>query len=259
MSTELANTEELANVPDYMRAQIGEGLEDVHQSQDVSRIKVVQKQADDELLEKFSPGDLILTPELELVAKAGEAIGFTPLFFWNEFCTWEPLCARGSVDSPIVERSTDRSGALAAKCASKDTWYEYHPDHPKGSPEAEKWRRRNVHHLCYLVILDHPEMTMPVVMSFQKGDFRKGARFGSRLVQAKVPIYGQRYLLSTSTRDTTNPYKGLDIDPDTENRWVSREKFETNRELHLSFKKLFESNKLSAGGEDTEAETTDTL
>lgn len=240
-----------ANVPAFMQDDVDMGKENIKPTNDVARLKVVQKNSDDSLVEVYSAGDCIIQPDMVLLCGANESIAVTPLFHFTEYCLWEAYTKKSDDKSPILKRTIDINDPVAVKSQKPETWYEWHPDHPEGSKDAEKHRRRYVEHLVYIMVAhDVPDVTVPFLVSFQKGEYRRGARFGSRLAAAAAPIFGTRWRLGTSTRKGVNPYKGVDLTVDSEQRFVTQEQYAPFKGLFLKFKELFESGLLTPTYED---------
>jgi hypothetical protein len=238
-------------LPDFMQGDADMGKENIKPSNDVARVKVVQKNSDDSLTEVFKPGDCVLQPDMVLLCAADESVAVTPLFHFTEYCFWEAYTKKSDDKSPILKRTIDPGDPIAIKSQKPDTWYEWHPDHPEGSKDAEKHRRRYVEHLVYIMLAHGvAEATFPFLLSFQKGEYRRGARFGSRLAAAAAPIFGTRWRMSTSVRKGVNPYRGVDLVVDAEQRYVSSDLYPSLRESFVKFKELFDAGLLTPTYED---------
>lgn len=204
VKSEAATGELLASpnqVPDYMREDGQLGLTQVSQYIRPPMLKVVQKQADDELIKEFGIGSVIALPAKQLVYTMGEdGIGFTPLLFYVEWCQWNPMELKGSAPA-IRERTTDPRSPLAAKAQNQKTWMEPHPENPGLFV-------RNVEHMNFLVMLhiDDPDLNrMPVLMTFARGEHRTGRSLCNLITMRRAPIFGGQYMFTTSSGQDSNP------------------------------------------------------
>ena len=144
------------------------GAEDFGQYIKPPRMKIVQPTSRAPLSEKFAPGSAVLVPRMELIAEKGKPFLFTPIFFFPEWCTWNPLAAPGL--STIRARSYDPKSSIAVKCRDKATRSEV-------CPEAPSLQITHQEHLNLAVILhgvDGMEET-PVIMTFVRGEYVTGA------------------------------------------------------------------------------------
>jgi len=241
----------IAVAPKYMGDE-ATGTDDLKKFVTPPRVKIVQKQSDDELHKLFNIGDCILSPNNELIAamtkgeESGESFLFTPLFFYAEWCTFNPISMRGKAPM-IIQRSIDTNSPLAQKARNAETRYEQ-----RGDIEV-----RHVECLNFIVLIQGQET--PAVMTFQRASHGLGRTFCGLIRQRKSPIYGGVYearVISQSNDQgqwcaiqVTNP-------PVTVSAWVGEDEFRKYAKLHEDFKELQSAAKLRTNYE--EEETVDT-
>lgn len=249
------------NLPAFMQGD-DQGTENLGQFIIPPRLKVVQKQSGDAFLESFNQGDTILVPQMMTVApvllndsgrptKEGETFNFTPLFFFPEWVTWNPLETRGSL-AAIRERTTDPNDELVAKCRNNKLWFEQCPEQPE-------LQVRNVEHLNFLVVLLDGELAgTPCILTFARAEHKSGSSFAALIKMRKAPIYGCVFQAKVGFRDNgKGQWYGLDIgNPEGDSGWVEdQEMYERFKQLHLEFKEAHESQRIRPDyGDDTESE-----
>lgn len=237
------------SVPDHLTGLTGTtGTEQLEQFVVPPRLKIVQKQADDVLLDQFKVGDLVISPANSLVAKAGEPVAFVPLFFWAEWCIWNPfeLKADPSVDT-IAYRTTDAADPLVAKCRNKKTRAEDYLDaggQPKVDSKGNNMQVRNVEHLNFMItLLSGPLAGATVVQSFFKAQHSDGTNF-NQLIKVRsggrIPLYAMQFEMMTYDRSYGgNTWKGLKVqNPISVEPWCTKESLEILREQYEGFVKL---------------------
>ena len=244
-------TRDLITRPDYMPDDAPKGTDQMQEYITPPRLKVVQKQAGAALLELFGVGDIILVPEQVLVSEmardprgqptgAIDPVPFTPLFFFAEWCTWNPIEMRGEAPA-IRARSFDPHGEIAQKAQSPQLRYEAHPENPK-------LQIRHVEHLNFIVGLHDVRFSdQPVVLSFQRAGHALGRRFCSLVRLRKAPLYGCNFALIAVkqenqygdwwTLDASNPPEGV-------SPWVAENVFVEYRKLHEDLAKGYDEARI---------------
>jgi len=247
--------------PDFM-ADAPLGIDDLRQYVTPPRIKVVQKQARTDLLDMFGVGDVIVVPANIVVTEmgrtdkgqpTGEADPFfiVPLFFYVEWCTWNPLELKGKVPA-IRDRSFDPKSALALKAKSSE--------HRKELIPGEKdLYMRHVEHLNFIVMLyDHPTLGgAPVVMTFARGEHFSGRGLCNLIKLRKAPLYGCVFECHLGHRENEQgDWWGLDIiNPAGDvSPWVNAEEFEAFKALHLEFVKAHQDARIRVDYDEAEAD-----
>ena len=248
-------------IPDYM-SDAPTGMDELKHFVIPPRMKIVQKQAGEKLLEQFGVGDVILTPHMIAVREMGrnpkgqptgdiEPFLVVPLFFYPEWCTWNPISSRGQLPS-IRERSCDPTSVLARKSRDSKLRYEKHPDL---DGEATM---RHVEHLNFVVyLIDHELGGQPIVMSFSRGEHGTGQRWASLIRARKAPIYGGVYTMGVSMRPgAKGDWWGFDPgnpDPTIHAPWVDKDSFDALRQAHEELAELHKGQLLRADYSDEDA------
>lgn len=168
--------------PQWLTARMSEmqrtGLEQIGQYIIPPRLKVVQPQSGLELKQAHGEGAVVVMPEGYklyglLQDGYGEPFFFVPLFFFPEFCTWNPYALKGSVPA-IAERSLDPGSMLAYKARHREKWFEQYPE-----SSDPKLKVRHCEHLNFMVLIlgrEDAYATTPVMLSFVRGEFQVGSR-----------------------------------------------------------------------------------
>ena len=113
-------------VPDFMAQEEVLGLDALKQYVVPPFIKIIQKQAGDELLEHFGSGDVILSPANAMIAEmprankgrplddATTSFKIVPVLFYPEWLTWNPIELKAAEQS-ILYRTLDPNDPIVAK------------------------------------------------------------------------------------------------------------------------------------------------
>lgn len=233
-------------VPDFMKEHETAGLQTLKQYVTPRRVKVVQKSADSELLDQFFVGDIIVTPDNELVCEmerddkgrpSGESDGFlfSTVFFFVEYCTWNPFELKGKAPA-IIARSTDPHGAIARKAKNFANRYEPHPT-------AEGLKIRHVEHLNFICLINGRPDEDPVILTFDRGDHGAGRACCDLIATRRGPIYGGIYQATVNYRENEyGNWWGIDVSNpsiDDSEPWVDEERFPFVKDTHEYFAKLY--------------------
>lgn len=251
-------------VPSYLEEYSNEGTQNIKANNMLQRLKVIQDLRRGDYKE-FSPGSLVLSPDQICLCSGDnpQQLGFVPLYHFSLYALIEPLCA--NVSYPVVESTTDETSDIARRSQDSNLWWEYHPDHPAGSPDAEKWRRRYVHQLCFVVMIDG--FPLPALLTFSKGDFKRGRKLCSTILMRKAPIWAQRYMMQAKVVDNASgdEWWALGVNPDLDQPFVSQELAASYREQYAKLDEMFQGGvladeaKSAVETEDETAEVSDTL
>lgn len=236
-------------VPDFMVEAEHTGLEELDQFILPARIKIIQPQSGPPYDDLFQNGEVIVAPQMTKVAgmveaKIGAPFFFAPLFFFPEWCLWNPYELKASLPA-IRERTTDPSDPLVAKAQDPRLWHE-------PCPENKEFKCRYVEHLNFIVVLlgDHELADTPLILSFSRGEHRTGSNFCALLKMRKAAIYGCQFQASTGFRlnakgnwfglDVTNPSGDSDVTPFC----PDQKRFEALQAIHLELKKAHSQSKI---------------
>lgn len=260
VSKDIVKTTGLPNLPKFMQGDGVAGTEALQEFVIPPRIKVVQKQARSELLELFSPGDVILTPVNAIIAEqerdgkgrivedSAAQFNIVPLFFYPEWGTMNPIELRTS--EPMLRyRTTDPTDPIVRKARNKQLREEVHP-------EREDLRIRHVEFLNYIVMLvDHELEGTPALMSFAKGEWTAGSNFASLIKMRKAPLYGCVFTCTVVLRPgAKGEWYGINVaNPSTRAPFVEdAEAYEKFKELNAEFAEFHKQSKLKADLDDSE-------
>lgn len=261
--TRVGGTSPLAR-PGYMEGK-ETGIESMKQYIVPPRLKIVQKTASDELLSVFNNGDVLITPGNLVVARMGTnekgkitgegmPFRFTPVFFFPEWCVWNPIELKDKLPM-IRERTVYPNSPIAQKARSQSLRYEKHPD-------DASLQLRYVEHLNFIIMLEptHEYGGQPLVMTFCKGEHGSGQRLCSAIAMRKAPMYGCVFEGVVHARSNAKgDWYGLDVrNPVTEDGqelispWVGEEAMPAYEAAYQEFKKLHADARIRVNLEDDE-------
>lgn len=223
------------------------GAENLSQYIVPPRLKLIQPTTGGEYAEKFNVGDAILVPQLlkiiglEVDPTTGRpmpqssGVRFTPLFFFAEYCLWNPY--KSGVELPMIrERSYDSKSVIAVR--AKDAAQREMP-----CPDAPGKMMRYVEHLNFLVSIHSPELQdLPVLMSFARSEHRYGTNFMTLLQMRRAAIFGCNFQFTVRKRTNKDGqvWYGLDVENPADNAWVENpDRFEANKIMFEQLKKGF--------------------
>ena len=251
-------------LPDYMLAETVLGTDVMKEFVTPPRFKIVQKQSSNDLLSTFSEGDLIMLPDMVLCAQmqregkskeewVGEAFRFTPLFFFAEWCTWNPIQMKGTLPA-IRQRTLDPKSQLAIKARNKDMWLE-------PCPENVAFKIRHCEHLNFMVALhDGPYAGTGIAMSFARGAHFAGTRLCNLIQMRKAPMFGCVFEARvTWQQNTMGDWWSLTAaNPALESGspWVTKAQMEIFKAMHLELSEMHDKLVIDYGEEDDDAATT---
>lgn len=248
-----------AQRPDFMLDDAELGMDDLTQHIIPPRLKVVQRQSEARFLERFNPCDVILMPQEIAIAQAklnsngkpgdeSTVFHFVPLFMFAEFCQWNPLEMKGTLDS-IRQRSTDPKSALAQKCRNKELWFEPCPENPK-------LMCRNVEHLNYIVTLvNHPLAGMQLVMSFARAEHRAGSNLAALIKMRKTFVGGVYEAVARLRVNNKGQWFGIDVQNPSEESGVNpfiqdSAQYQAYKETHLKLAKAHRDGLITVRHDD---------
>ena len=264
VSKDIVKTTGLPNLPKFMQDDGSAGTEALQEFVIPPRIKIVQKQARSELLELFTPGDVILSPvnavivEQErdnkgrIIEDTAAQFNIVPLFFYPEWGTINPIELRAS--EPMLRyRTTDPTDPIVQKARNKHLREEVHP-------EREDLRIRHVEFLNYIVMLVNHELTgTPALLSFSKGEWMAGSNFASLIKMRKAPLFGCVFTCTVVLRPgTKGEWYGINVtNPSDRMPFVEdADTYEVFKKLNAEFSEFHKHSKLKADLDDSD-ETVD--
>jgi hypothetical protein len=257
MSNDLTTTKNnLPAVPDYLKVEGDTSIDDLKQYIRPNRVKVIQSMTDDELKNAFGLASVIVVPENLLIMSAAKddkgnpnpgttpPFLFTPIFHFTEFCSWNPLEAKGQLPA-IYERSFDPTSLVARKARDFRARTEVHPDNPD-------WKLTHCEHINFIVMIQG--LHEPCVLTFSRGEFKAGTSFAG-IIKARypVPLYGNVFAANLAYRQgKKGNWYGLDISnpPGEESPFLGEETFQAYRLLYEEYKRLHGEQRIDINYED---------
>lgn len=248
----------LPTAPTFMQGATDLGIEELSRWVVPPRIKLIQAQANPELLEKYAPGDVIATgldciiaePERDSKGKilSPAVFCFTPIYFFPEWCCWNDMNLRGK-EPAIIERSFDPQSPVAMKAKTKFNKKVPHPTVDGASVSFAE-------HMNFVVAIhNNPavEDTL-MIMTFLRGSHAQGTALAGKIKARRAPMWGCIFdaVIDLKTNQKGNFYVPFcdntthDIGP-----WVTDEevfkKFET---FHDEMKKAHLERRIVVDYED---------
>lgn len=226
-------------LPEFMADEEIIGLEALTEFIVPPFIKIVQKQSGEELLQYFSPGDVILTPANAMVVEmprnnkgriiegARSAFQIVPVLFYPEWLTWNPIELKG-VQPAIVYRTMDPNDPVAAKARNAKLRTEPHPTSPQ-------YNIRHVEHLNFLVILyKHSLGPEPAILSFSRSAWKYGSKFANLIKMRHASLFGCVFdVVLAQRRNDQGDWWGFDVcNPENGSPWVEKDEYEVFKDLH---------------------------
>lgn len=255
-------------LPAHLQEQAIVGVEALGQYVVLPRLKTVQKQANQDLLNTYNIGDLLLTPTMNMVmpfptedngrpskVDRGKSFYFTPLFFFVNWATLNPIQMKGKL--PVVRYLTSNpADPIVAKCKSSALRKE-------PCPEDKNFQIRHVEQLNFVVTLQHHELAgMPFIMTFSKGEHFSGQKFCTLIKQRNASPFACVFEAYPKFRPGTGAgeWWGIDVcnpaDPAVQ-PWVTAEEYEQYTKDFEEYKKLFAADKLRADETDLNEDAPD--
>jgi len=247
-SKTVATTQDQAQLPDFMREDLGKGMENIGQEDlEVPRLKLIQALSPEvETYNELRPGNFFHVSAEKIFT---DPIRVVPIYADKRFMLWNPRDAGGGIlaraddgvhwNPPNVEFSVKldkgpqviwRTAKTVAQSKLAD-WGSSNPGDPQSQPAAT---------LMFNYLLgfpDYPDL-MPAVLTFQRSSVRVGRRFNTKLKTIRAPLYGTMFeLRSTNDRNKAGKeYKNLSL---TGAGFVTdKDLYERYRDLNAQFAEM---------------------
>lgn len=197
--------------PDFMQGEII----DYSRSRDYVRppqIKIVQGSSAPELKQLFHAGSVVATPNNILVSPVilnsmqmpsddGEPFEFVPIFFYTEYCLWNPIQMRGKLPA-VRDRSFDKNSKVGTHARSFIKEMREFP-----CPENPALMCRFQEHINFIMMPLQGDMYgTPAVQSYSRTSFKAGKALIALWQARKAPMYG--CIFRQNTKLTTDPTTG---------------------------------------------------
>lgn len=241
--TNAITVREAAEVPDFMRQHAGEGMEGMGQWRQTSRVKIIQAQTADELIDDFGVGTAIISPDSLIMAEYGEPVRLVPLFHYSSFALWRDN--RDKDGLPVVEEVYNQTHPIAIKALNPAE-----REQPYDDGTNRLWRY--VHHLNWVVeVQDGPARGAVAIVSFDRGSYSTGRKFINyleRREQKGAPLYGNIVELAVEKRTNRNDDRFFVFEfgtPSDGAQYVTDpEELKRLRDAYLSIKEAYEQGAL---------------
>ena len=156
-----------------------------------------------------------------------ENFDFKPIFFFPEYCAWNPIQLKGQVPA-IRERSFDPQSKIALNSQNAQTRIQQHPDY-------EDMQIRYVEHLNFLVAI-HNLDSEAAILSFSRAAHTAGRSFCSLIRLRKAPIYGCVFHASlVHKKNQQGDWWEIAVENSAETQWVEAEQYEDFKGQHEDF------------------------
>jgi hypothetical protein len=232
----------MAERPEWMQVEgrAIKGTEELKQYVIVPRIKVIQKQARAETQAKYKIGDVIVSPlgamlvpaptDREITAEnPGDPLLFTPIFFWTDYYTQNPIELQNAPMIVEGSRTADPKSEVARRAKDKELRQEELKG-ADGKPLKVGGKQLYVRHiesLNYIIIPRLTQVVDPVVLSFQKGEWFTGSKFAGMIRMRRASLFECIFQVRVTPRSRNgNDWLGLEPDaPSVEgvSGWVQEE------------------------------------
>jgi hypothetical protein len=250
MSTDLTKAhQELMKKPDFLKDQEPLGVDNLKEFIRPPRIKIIQPQTKAPLSEMFDKGDVILLPQSQVISPVmkkdngkpsdqGEPFWFIPLFFFPEWCVWNPIQMKGTLPA-IRERTFDVQSKIAHRARVKELWYEKCPENPE-------YNIRYCEHLNFIIMFTGKDTHLPLrgttaVLSYSRGGWRAGSTLLSLIQTRDASIFdcvfeGRANLASNEKGEwyiinATNPSRDSGVDPWVRDKDIHKKLMDMHIEL----------------------------
>jgi hypothetical protein len=255
--------------PAFLDARPVEGVEEMSKYITYPRLKIIQKMAARETLDKFDIGSLVLMPDGVVVAPIGKdargrsnlegaPLRFIPIAFFEQWCTWGDIKDR-SKGNPILDSTTDPNHPIAIKARNKDTREEI-----RGTGDDQK-KIRHVEHLNFLVKIHHdgnPADGQLAMMSFARGSHRDGRNLAKLIKMRRTSPFYCIFEMKTKfvERDGNDWYVPNIDNPSEGSAWVEDQATaDQMKEMHESAMTLIKSNRINVVHDDEDATATENV
>lgn len=253
-------------VPAFMRddKETSDGMEVLQQFVIPERLKVVQKTAQPPISDRYNFGDLILTPSLSLLApvalnaankpdhqKGGAPFHFVPVFFFAEYCVWNPFATKGTLNT-IRARTFDGNSEIARKARNADL------RNAEPCPEKPEFKLNYVEHLNFIIALVDDGKTPAakglqtdaLILTFARGSHKYGSAFCRSLSYRRDTVTGDRAKMfgcifqgrACWEQNSAGEFYAIRVENPSEASgvppYVGGDSYGVLREMHVKFREL---------------------
>lgn len=198
--------------------------------------KIVQGASDKDLKEDFPEASVLLVPGNDLLAEPETPILFTPILFYREFLSVNPLELKGQMKM-VEARSTDPKGDIAKRAMDPDRRNEPLKN-ADGSPMMKGGKQMYRSHQdvrVFLVDIHAPRKPGRIVaMTFSRGELRTADRLSSLIGARQKDIFAGVFEAVVGIhKNPEHTWYGLNIDnPTSASPWVNENQFAEYERMH---------------------------
>jgi hypothetical protein len=149
----------------------------------------------------------------------------------------------------IEEQTFDVKSTLAIRARDPKRRQEPHPEYPGKFV-------RFVEHLNFVVLIAAEGFeTLPVLMSFAKGEHRSGTNFMTLAQMRRAPLFAMKFVFNTAYRSNDmGQWYGIDVEnpPEAVGPFVSEEAYHINKSLHDQLKEAHDNRLIKVEHDDEE-------
>jgi hypothetical protein len=202
----------------------------------------------------------VILDENKKPTKAGAPFVFIPVFFFAEWCAWNPLSMKGTLPA-IRERSLDPKSDIARKSRNPETREEHCPE----SKDPKDLVRYQEHLNFVCVLLNTGETAgIPIIISFARAEHSSGRNLASLIAMRSAPIFGCIFEAHSQLRvNAKGAWYGLDItNPSVASGFgghVTNEvQYNALKRLHTDMKEAHAKNLIIVDHDDSDISAEDT-
>lgn len=246
-------------------AEVDDSLLSLQEYVVVPYAKVVQGMSKEELKDMFGEGAAVLLPgNLELCQKKG-SFHVVPLFFYTQFRKWADKSDKTQM---ILESTYDPTSIIAKRAKDAALRSEVYEEDMDKEVKSQRFYRY-VEHLTFICKIygDHDHAGVNCVISFQKGDFRKGCNWATSIKSRKftindkrvpVPLWAQvwKMEIKLSESDSGKWWSMSPCAPDI-SPVISESEFIDFKQEYEDLKNAHQANRIRVDGDDSGAEEID--
>ena len=198
---QIQNTTDGDQLPTYLAETADEGRDQLGEAQQTSHVKCVQMMSDAELVDEFGAGSVVIMPDRQLIATAGEPFDAVTLFFWASFEQWRDI--KDKSGGPIEAQTVDPDSQIARNCKVPRYTEAYQTD------PSMSYRFCT----CLNFLIELP--VGRAVLSFRRGGMARGNQLRGYLYRRGGPIWSHRVTFSSEQQSNRDGQRWFQITHNT--------------------------------------------
>lgn len=234
-------------LPDFLRADAPVGVEDKGESRVTPRIKLVQSMSDEELIEEFGAGAVLIGDQQTQVCGPEGSFVAIPIYQFPTWEAWKDVNDKSS-DNPVEAVVFNPGDPIAAKAKARAV-----------EPYGNGFKRSYVESLNVIVeIQDGPAAGQVVMASYSRGSAKVGRRLKGYLQRTGADIFAHRMeFFPDKARNAKGHWFVLNFRP-SKPAWVSKADHERLGKVYADLDKAYKAGAIATAppaaeaGEDVE-------